>query len=88
MEEVLRIEDLAISQNEDAEEAEREEALKKELEGVRNLNNVMEGVIAAMSKAKENMDVSYPLSTSGVVLMALDCGINSGECRSITGYMD
>jgi len=88
MEEVLRIEDLAISQNEDAEEAEREEALKKELEGVRNLNNVMEGVIAAMSKAKENMDVSYPLSNSRVLLMALDCGINSGECRSITGYMD
>ena len=65
VEEVLGIEDLAVSQNEDAEQAQREEALKKELEGVRNLNRVMEGVIAAMSKAKENMDVLSPLFRFG-----------------------
>ena len=57
VEEVLRIEDLAVSQNEDADQALREEELRKELDGVRNLNHVMEGVIAAMTKAKENMDV-------------------------------
>jgi hypothetical protein len=57
VEEALRIEDLAISQKEDADAPQREEALKNELEGVRNLNKVMEGVITAMTKAKDNMDV-------------------------------
>jgi hypothetical protein len=58
VEEVLRIEDLAVSQKEDTDQPQREDALKYELEGVRNLNNVMEGVITAMTKAKDNMDVS------------------------------
>ena len=57
VEEVLRIEDLAVSQN-DSDDPARESALLKELEGVRNLNQVMEGVISAMSKARDNMDVS------------------------------
>jgi hypothetical protein len=57
VEEVLRIEDLAVSQNED--DGSKEDALKKELDGVRNLNQVMEGVINAMTKAKNNMDVTF-----------------------------
>jgi hypothetical protein len=57
VEEVLRIEDLAVSQNENADRLQNEEALKAELEGVRNLNQVMESVITAMTKAKDNMDV-------------------------------
>jgi hypothetical protein len=60
VEEVLRVEDLAISQNENDT---KEDALRKELEGVRNLNKVMEGVIGAMTKAKDNMDVCS--STTG-----------------------
>lgn len=56
VEEVLRIEDLAVSQNGEDDPA-REDALLKELDGVRNLNQVMEGVITAMTKARDNMDV-------------------------------
>jgi len=55
-EEVLRIEDLTISQNQNDDSA-RDNALRNELEGIQNLNLVMEGVINAMTKAKENMDV-------------------------------
>jgi hypothetical protein len=58
VEDVLRIEDLTVSQHEDTEQSIKEDALRKELDGVRNLNKVMEGVIAAMTKAKDNMDVS------------------------------
>ena len=57
-EDVLRIEDLTVSSNENTDQSKREDALAKELEGVRNLNRVMEGVITAMTKAKDNMDVS------------------------------
>ena len=57
VEDVLRIEDLTVSQHDDTEQSIKEDALRKELDGVRNLNKVMEGVIAAMTKAKDNMDV-------------------------------
>lgn len=40
----------------DAEEA-REAALRKELEGIRNINEVIEGVVGSLEKAKGNMDV-------------------------------
>jgi hypothetical protein len=60
VEEVLRVEDLAVSQKEDG--PSKEDALKKELEGVRQLNQVMEGVIGAMTKAKDNMDVTSSMS--------------------------
>ena len=40
----------------DTEEA-REAALRKELAGVRNINQVVEGVIESLEKAKGNMDV-------------------------------
>ena len=57
VEEVLRIEDLTVSSKDDSDQDERGDALRKELEGVRNLNRVIEGVIAAMTKAKDNLDV-------------------------------
>ena len=57
VEDVLRIEDLTVSSNENTDQPEKEDALVKELEGVRNLNRVMEGVITAMTTAKDNMDV-------------------------------
>jgi hypothetical protein len=56
VEEVLRIEDLAVSQSA-SDDPVKEDALKQELEGVRALNKVMEGVISAMTKAKDNIDV-------------------------------
>jgi len=40
----------------DAEEA-KEAALRRELEGVRNINQVIEGVIATLDRAKGNMNV-------------------------------
>lgn len=40
----------------DAEEV-REAALRKELQGVRNINEVIEGVIGTLEKAKGNMGV-------------------------------
>ena len=40
----------------DAEEA-REVALRKELAGIRNINQVVEGVVESLEKAKGNMDV-------------------------------
>lgn len=40
----------------DAEEA-REAALRKELDGVRNMNQVIEGVVESLEKAKGNMEV-------------------------------
>jgi DASH complex subunit Duo1 len=40
----------------DAEQA-REEALKKELQGVRSINEVIEGVISSLERARGNMDV-------------------------------
>ena len=60
VEEVLRVEDLAVSSNEVPEQPQKEDALQKELDGVRNLNKVMEGVITAMTKAKDNMEVYIP----------------------------
>lgn len=40
----------------DAERA-RDEALQKELESVRSINDVIEGVISSLERAKGNMDV-------------------------------
>lgn len=42
----------------DAEEI-REAALRRELEGVRNINEVIEGVIGTLERAKGNMGVRY-----------------------------
>jgi hypothetical protein len=35
----------------------REAALKQELESVRNVNKVIEGVVESLQKARDNMDV-------------------------------
>lgn len=49
----------------DAEQA-RDAALRRELEGVRSINEVIEGVVGSLEKAKGNMDVRTlrPLSKS------------------------
>jgi hypothetical protein len=47
----------------DTEEA-REAALRKELEGVRKINEVIEGVIGTLERAKGNMGVCKPLKHS------------------------
>lgn len=50
----------------DAEQA-RNAALQKELEGVRNINEVIEGVISSLETAKGNMDVSELLSITSML---------------------
>lgn len=50
-----------------AEEA-REAALRQELESVRNVNRVIEGVVESLQKARDNMDVCHPLSDFGAML--------------------
>jgi hypothetical protein len=40
-----------------SEEEAREEALQKELRSVRNINQVIEGVIESLDRAKDNMEV-------------------------------
>ncbi len=47
----------------DAEQA-REEELQRELEGVRSINEVIEGVISSLERAKGNMDVSATCITA------------------------
>ena len=59
IEQVLKVEDLAISTTDQTDQDAREQALKQELAGVQNLNEVMEAVITAMSTAKENMNVTF-----------------------------
>ena len=59
IEQVLKVEDLAISTTDETDQDAREQALKQELAGVQHLNEVMETVITAMSTAKENMDVTF-----------------------------
>lgn len=44
----------------DAEEA-RQAALQAELEGVRNINRVIEGVVSSLDRAKQNMEVPISL---------------------------
>lgn len=42
----------------------REVALRKELESVRNVNKVIEGVVESLQKAKDNMNVRFELRIS------------------------
>ncbi|KAI9832887.1 MAG: hypothetical protein M1819_003917 [Sarea resinae] len=55
----------------DAEEVRevREAALRKELEGVRNINQVIEGVIESLDRAKGNMDTVSRTVTSASTLL-------------------
>lgn len=46
----------------DAEQA-RDSALQKELESVRSINEVIEGVVSSLEAAKGNMDVCLPHAT-------------------------
>lgn len=75
VEDILRIEDLTVSSNENTDQTQKQDALVKELEGVRNLNRVMEGVITAMTTAKDNMDVLLYIYLS----LILGCWNNGRE---------
>ena len=65
----------------DAEEV-RDAALQRELEGVRNINEVIEGVIGTLERAKGNMGVG--LLPFQAIYVFQDCGglpRNSRPCR-------
>ncbi|KAI9704237.1 MAG: hypothetical protein M1836_007098 [Candelina mexicana] len=59
---------IADESHHDTKEA-REAALRKELEGVRNINEVIEGVIGSLDRAKENMEtVSRTVNSTSTLL--------------------
>ena len=52
----------------------REAALRRELESIRNVNKVIEGVVESLQKAKDNMAVcSDAVSTCGRADLGSDC---------------
>ena len=65
----------------DAEEV-REAALKRELEGVRNINEVIEGVIGTLERAKGNMGVS--LSSFVYICLVSRRPCEGGKHRPLT----
>ena len=52
-------------------EENREAALRRELESIRNVNKVIEGVVESLQKAKDNMEVSHMFLSCTAVLMTL-----------------
>jgi hypothetical protein len=48
----------------------REAALKRELESIRSVNKVIEGVVESLQKAKDNMEVSVTRSRNAPMLTA------------------
>jgi hypothetical protein len=52
-------------------EENREVALRRELESIRNVNKVIEGVVESLQKAKDNMEVSHMFFSCTAVLMTL-----------------
>lgn len=63
----------------DAEEA-REAALRKELEGVRNINEVIEGVVDSLEKAKGNMDVCFSFAITLLVVVEHPLSLIRSAC--------
>lgn len=70
-----------------AEEA-REAALRQELESVRNVNKVIEGVVESLQKAKDNMGVRATGSHAPTVLITADRFEDSPECFHSPPNMD
>jgi hypothetical protein len=54
-----------------SEPLDREAMLRRELEGVRSINRVIEGVIGTLQRTGSNMDVSLQLLKNSVVVVAL-----------------
>lgn len=74
----------------DAEEV-REAALRRELEGMRNINQVIEGVIGTLEKAKGNMGVSSFVSGASAGLCAnsnVDRLPNRNKCFHPPQHLD
>jgi hypothetical protein len=50
----------------------REAALRRELESIRNVNKVIEGVVASLQKAKDNMAVRDTIRTAAVFRLTMN----------------
>lgn len=72
-----------------AEEA-REETLRRELESIRNVNKVIEGVIESLQKAKENMAVgsTLPRHKARQLTSVPDSISHCAKCIHLTPDMD
>lgn len=74
----------------DAEQA-REASLRRELESVRSINEVIEGVVSSLEVAKGNMDVSQSIEASQLALLiltVLDGVAHSHICFHTSEYLD
>jgi hypothetical protein len=80
----------SIESRYDAEQA-REAALQKELESVRSINEVIEGVVSSLERAKGNMDASCPSQSRAITpsLTAIpDCLSHSDLSVNTFKYLD
>lgn len=67
----------------------REAALRRELESIRNVNKVIEGVVESLQKAKDNMEVCCPkLGFDRNTDSWPDCLQNCPECIHPTAHLD
>ena len=75
----------------DREEA-REAALRQELAGIRSINEVIEGVVESLERAKGNMEVSgiatEPESYFAYRSYGLDCFTHGNECLNVAEHLD
>jgi DASH complex subunit Duo1 len=75
----------------DAEQA-REASLRKELESVRSINEVIEGVVSSLEVAKGNMDVSSihrkVFQLALLILVLADCLTHSHICFYTPEHLD
>ena len=68
----------------------REAALRRELESVRNVNRVIEGVVESLEKARNNMDVwqKPPRINESKSANISDCVSHCPQCLNLTTNMD
>ena len=69
----------------------REAALRRELQSVRNVNKVIEGVVESLEKARNNMDVRIQFLEVPFAIEAKsepDCVAHCEQCVNITADVD
>lgn len=66
----------------------REDALRQELASVKNVNEAIEGVLASLEKAKANMKVSSQYVSTALILIRVDCQLNSECCFVSVEHVD
>lgn len=69
---------------------EREEALRAELEGVQNINTVIEGVLGSLERAKENMEACCNAQIPRITLIggSAGCFSHCSMCYNTIKHLD